>query len=909
MEAPLAKAVEAWHSIPAEQVVGKWDSDLEQGLGINTVAERLQEYGANRLPTAGKRSALQRFFQQLHNVLIYVLLAAVIGKLLLGEWVDAGVIFAVVIINALFGFVQEGKAEKALDSIRNMLSAEAMTLREGKMRLIPAEELVPGDVVLLQSGDKVPADIRLCEVKNLRIEEAALTGESVPSEKAESPVDAKAPIGDRKGMAYSGTLVVSGRAKGLVVATGGQTELGHINQMLAGVKAMETPLLRQIEKFGHALTLIILAFSVMVFAYGMFVKNFGFVDMFKAVVGVAVSAIPEGLPAVITITLAIGVQRMARRQAIIRRLPAVETLGSVSRICSDKTGTLTRNEMVVVTTVTAESSYEVTGEGYSPKGEILAQGKPAPKDAVIEKMARASLLCNDSEIHEEQGTWKLSGDPTEGALLPFGAKAGLSRETEAASLPRTNIIPFESEYKFMATMHGQAGESVVFLKGAPEVVLGFCDRQETLDGQQVPIQTAYWQEQGNRIAKLGQRVLALAWLPKAQIDDASFTPTSLAKNLVLLGLVGIIDPPRDEAIAAVQECHEGGIRVTMITGDHAITAASIGKMLGIGDGQSVTTGAELEELDDAALAEKCRDIDIFARTSPEHKLRLVRAIQASKQIVAMTGDGVNDAPALKQADVGVAMGIKGTEVSKEAAEMVLADDNFASITAAVREGRTVYNNIEKALLFMLPTNGGQALTILAAIFLGFRYLPVTPPQILWINMVTSVTLALAISFEPHEAGVMKRPPRAVNRPLITRFGLWRIIFISALLTVFTFGTFYWMQTHGAPLELCRAAAINAMILGQVVYLLNSRFLLDSSLSKQALVGNKWVPISIGVIVVLQALFTYAPFMQELFGVAAVPLWVWKWLFLGGASIFLIVELEKFIIRTLRTRNGVVAAEA
>ena len=899
--------VTAWHALAPDEVVAKLGTGLESGLDSGEVSKRATQYGPNRLPVPGKRGPLMRFLMQLNNVLIYVLVGAGVGKILLGEFVDAAVIIGVVLINGLLGFIQEGKAEKALDSIKKMLSAEAMTLRDGKARMTPAEELVPGDVVLLQSGDKVPADIRLVEVKNLQVEEAALTGESVPSEKTVTPTGEKAPIGDRKSMAYSGTLVVSGRGKGVVVATGANTEIGHINQMLAGVKAMETPLLRQIEKFGHALTMIILAFSVLLFAYGMLVKGFGFVDMFKAVVGVAVSAIPEGLPAVITITLAIGVQRMAQRHAIIRRLPAVETLGSVSRICSDKTGTLTLNEMMVVTAVTAEATCEVTGNGYAPAGEIRKDGRVAGKGQVIEKMARASVLCNESEVHEEQGVWKLSGDPTEGALLPFAAKAGLSREPELAEWPRTNIIPFESEHKFMATLHGSGAESVIFLKGAPEVVLGFCDRQETETGEQVPIAREYWLAQADRIAKLGQRVLGIAWLPNAPVDEATFTAEGLAKNLVVLGLVGIIDPPREEAIAAVKECHQGGIRVTMITGDHAITAASIGKMLGIGDGDSVITGAKLEEMDDRELEVKCRDTDVFARTSPEHKLRLVRAIQASKQIVAMTGDGVNDAPALKQADVGVAMGIKGTEVSKEAAEMVLTDDNFASITAAVREGRTVYNNIEKALLFMLPTNGGQALTILAAILLGLNYLPVTPPQILWINMVTSVTLALAISFEPHERGVMRRLPRTVNRALITRFGLWRIIFISLLLTVFTFGTFYWLKTHGASLELSRAAAINAMILGQIMYLINSRFLLESSLSPKAFSGNRWVPISIGAVIVLQALFTYFPPMQDIFGVEGLPLSVWKWLLLGGVIFFLLVELEKFIIRKMRSQSEEPAA--
>jgi magnesium-transporting ATPase (P-type) len=880
-----------WHALPVGELIEKVGTDQDAGLRAEEVSARLNKYGPNRLPTAGKRSPLMRFLMQINNVLIYVLLAAAVGKLLLGEWLDASVILGVVIINALLGFIQEGKAEKALDSIRNMLSSEAMAVREGNTRMIPAEELVPGDVVMLQSGDKVPADIRVCEVKNLRIEEAPLTGESVPVDKIEDPVDQKAQIGDRKSMAYSGTLVVSGRAKGIVVATGGNTELGHINQMLSGVQAMETPLLRQIEKFGKVLTIIILIVCAITFAYGRLFLDIGFVDMFKAAVGVAVSAIPEGLPAIVTITLAIGVQRMARRHAIIRRLPAVETLGSVSRICSDKTGTLTRNEMVVSAVATADSSYEVSGEGYAPRGEILKDGKPVAKNPVLETMARASVLCNESSIHEDSGTWKLTGDPTEGALLPFAAKVGLSVEEEQTAFPRTNMIPFESEHKFMATLH----DSLLFVKGAPDVVINYCNRQELSDGTQAPLDREFWEKKNEEIASNGQRVLALACLKNGQIDEVNLTPEGLTRELVLLGLVGIIDPPRDEAVAAVKECHQGGIRVTMITGDHAVTGASIAKMLGIGDGKSYVTGRQIEEIDDDALEAKCRRIDVFARTSPEHKLRLVRAMQASGQVVSMTGDGVNDAPALKQADVGVAMGIKGTEVSKEAAEMVLTDDNFASITAAVREGRTVYNNIEKAILFMLPTNGGQALTILAAIFLGL-VLPVTPPQILWINMVTSVTLALAISFEPHERDVMSRPPRRANQPLINQFGIWRIVFISVLLLVFTFGTFYWLSHHGASVELARTGAVNALILGQVFYLVNSRFLFESCLSIRALTGNPLIPAAIAGVALLQALFTYAPFMQQIFGSESLPLWVWKWLLLGGVVFFLVVELEKVLVR-------------
>ena len=776
--------------------------------------------------------------------------------------------------------------------------------------MVPAEQLVPGDVVLLESGDKVPADLRLAAVKNLRTEEAALTGESVPAEKATDPVSANATVGDRESMAFSGTMVVSGRATGVVVATGSETELGRINQLLAAVSALETPLLRQIKKFGIVITAVIGVVSVLVFAYGKWVRGMEFVELFQAVVGIAVSAIPEGLPALITITLAIGVQRMAQRNAIIRRLPAVETLGSVSRICSDKTGTLTLMEMMVVSVATAEAEYQVSGEGYAPEGEVKKDGKPAPKDTVLELLGRVSLLCNDAELFQQEGVWKVEGDPTEGALYPFATKLGMDRQAEQAAYPRIDAIPFESEHRFMATLHKSAdGRQILLVKGAPEVILKHCDRQQTQDGKQAPMDRERFAKASDKLAGQGERVLALAWLENPGVQAGSLGPADLPKNLVLLGLIGLLDPPRKEAIEAVKECHGGRIRVTMITGDHKITAAAIAKLLGIGDGKTAITGAEIEEMNEATLQERVRNVDVFARASPEHKLRLVKAIQANKQIVAMTGDGVNDAPALKKADIGVAMGIKGTEVTKEAAEMVLADDNFASITAAVREGRTVYNNIEKAILFMLPTNVAQALVILVAIFIGFT-MPITAPQILWVNMVTSVALGLVISFEPHEIEVMTRPPRAVERPILTGFGIWRVIFVGLALLAYTLWAFFWMKSQGASDPLARTVAVNAITIGQVFYLLNSRYLLDSSLSIQAHLGNKYLPLGIGAVVILQLLFTYAPPLQALFDNEALPLWVWPWLFAGGLVFSLLVEVEKLIIRSSGSlRRAVTAVEA
>jgi magnesium-transporting ATPase (P-type) len=848
-----------------------------------------------------------RFLSQFNNILVYVLLGAGFTKLMLNLWVDASIIFGVVILNALLGFIQEGKAEKALESIRNMLSAEARTLRGGETRMIAAEELVPGDIVLLESGDKIPADLRLVDAKNFRTEEAALTGESVPAGKNTEAVPANATVGDRECMAFSGTMVVSGRATGVVVATGSETELGRINQLLAGVSALETPLLRQIKKFGYAITAVIAVVGALVFAYGKWVKGMDFVELFQAVVGIAVSVIPEGLPAIITITLAIGVQRMAQRNAIIRRLPAVETLGSVSRICSDKTGTLTLMEMMAVSAVTAESTYKISGNGYAPEGEIKRDGKPAGKQPVLELMGRASMLCNDAELFEQDGVWKVEGDPTEGALYPFATKLGMERQSELARLPRIDAIPFESEHKFMATLHNSAdGKELLFVKGAPEVILEHCDRQQSAGGEGQPIDRAHFMSASDRLAGEGERVLALAWLENPGLKAGSLTPGDLPGNLVLLGLIGLLDPPRKEAIEAVKECHGGGIRVTMITGDHKITAAAIAKMLDIGDGKTALSGAEIEEMNEAALQEKVRTIDVFARASPEHKLRLVKAIQANKQIVAMTGDGVNDAPALKKADIGVAMGIKGTEVTKEAAGMILADDNFASISAAVKEGRTVYNNIEKAILFMLPTNVAQALVIMVAILLGFT-MPITAPQVLWVNMVTSVALGLVISFEPHELDVMNRSPRAVDRPILTGFGIWRVIFVGLALLAVTLWAFFWMKSQGASDQLARTAAVNMITIGQVFYLLNSRYLLDNSVSFTAHLGNKYLPLGIGAVVVLQLLFTYAPPLQRLFDNEAIPLWVWPWLIVAGLVFFLVVEAEKLFIRSSASLRRVVTA--
>jgi magnesium-transporting ATPase (P-type) len=891
-----------WHGSAAAEVVARLRANLARGLDEAEVARRLAAHGPNLLPAEHRPGAFARVQHQFHNVLVYVLLAAGFVKLMLSLWVDAGVIFAVVILNALLGFFQEGRAEKSLESIRSMLSPEARALRSGASRMVEAETLVPGDVVLLESGDRVPADVRLVEVKNLRAEESALTGESVPVDKSTAAVEDRAPVGDRAGMAYAGTLIVSGRATGVVVETGGRTELGRINQMLRGVSALETPLLLQIKKFGTTITGIILVIGVITFVFGKFVRGIGFVEMFQAVTGIAVSMIPEGLPALITITMAIGVQRMAARNAIVRRLPAVETLGSVTRICSDKTGTLTLMEMMVVSAVTAEGTVQVSGAGYDPEGAVTREedGQAAGADPVLSWIGRLSVLCNDAELKKVDGSWKVDGDPTEGALYPFADKLGLDRDEVRATMPRLDSIPFESEHRFMATLNqnGADGGRVFLVKGAPEVILTHCNREQYVDGSKRILCPERWKEASHRLASRGERVLALAFQENTVLEPGGLGPADLPRDLVMLGLVGLLDPPRPEAIEAVRECQAGGVRVTMITGDHAVTAAAIARMLNIGDGTTALTGEQVEAMSLVALQDAVKDVDVFARASPENKLRLVQAIQANGEVVAMTGDGVNDAPALKKANIGVAMGIKGTEVTKEAGAMVLADDNFASISAAIREGRTVYNNIEKAILFLLPTNVAQAMVILVAIFAGLT-MPITATQVLWVNMVTSVTLGLVLSFEPHELDVMRRRPRRGDQRLLDGFALWRIAFVSLGLLALTLGAFFGMKAWGADDAMARAAAVNALTIGQVFYLLNSRFKVDSSLSLDAHRGNRFLVPSIGALVALQLLFTYAPPFQALFGTAPPPLWLWPLLVLGGFAMFLAIEAEKAVVRSRR----------
>jgi potassium/sodium efflux P-type ATPase len=776
-----------------------------------------------------------------------------------------------------------------------------MVLRDGRKITVKVEDIVPGDVVFLHSGDKVPADLRLFQVKDLQVEEAALTGESVPVEKGTDPVTADAPLGDRSSMAFSGTLVSHGLGSGVVVGTGVATELGRISTMLAEVQTLKTRLTQQMTETSQWLTGAILILAALNMIFGLVVRSFSFKELFFASVALAVAAIPEGLPAIITITMAIGVQRMAKRNAIIRRLPAVETLGSVNVICSDKTGTLTRNEMTVTTVITAEGAYHVEGVGYEPQGGFSQHGKninPA-KDALLLELARAGALCNDGGLQQQDGRWQVQGDPTDGALIALAMKAGQDPEFNSREYPRVDTIPFESEHKFMATLqHDHSGHGFIYLKGAPEQVLEMCSK-ERRDGDDYPINLEFWKGQINAIARQGQRTLALAY--KAVGDRREMHFEDVKSGLTLLGLLGLIDPPREEAITALASCRTAGIKVKMITGDHGLTATAIGEQIGMQTGEGAVTGRMLDITGEDELKLLVQKTDIFARVSPEHKLRLVKALQANDQVVAMTGDGINDAPALKRADMGVAMGLKGTEAAKEAAEMVLADDNFASIVHAVEEGRTVYDNIKKTLAFVLPTNGAQAGMVIASVMMGIS-LPITPLQILWINMVTSVTLGLSLAFEPPEGDVMQRPPRPTKEPLLTPFLAWRIIFISTIIVMGTLGLFLWDRAHGETLEMARTTAVNTLIFFQIFYLFGARYQYDSALSREGLLGNRGVLYAVGAIIVLQILFTYLSLFQNIFNTQGIPMGDWLRLLMFTPLVFVLVEMEKRIMKQIEKKK-------
>jgi magnesium-transporting ATPase (P-type) len=864
------------------------------GLETDEVLRRHAHFGPNSLPEPTRTHPVLRFLAQFNNAIIYVLLAAAVIKLASRDYIDASVILAVALINAIIGFVQEGQAEKALRGIRRMLSPHATVRRDGSWHDIDAATLVLGDIIRVHAGDRAPADARLVEARDVRADEAALTGEAVPAAKHSSTVTRDAPLGDRHNMLHAGSVVVAGRAVAVVTATGIRTEIGRIQQLVRDVERTDTPLIRSINRLGRQLTVTVLVLVVVMIALGFALHGDSLEMLLSSAIAFAVAAVPEGLPAVVTITLALGVRQMAAQRAITRRLAAVETLGSVTVICSDKTGTLTKNEMTVRAAATTVSRYAVSGEGYDPTGAILRNGEMDSAGMPdLRELALALTLCNDARLdHTEAGGWRVVGDPTEGALIAFGRKAC----TDTSEYTRQDEIPFEAEAKYMATLDRSAtGAQCVFVKGAPDRLLALCEYQRAADGGQDPIDPDRWQSLVDEYTAQGMRVLAAARRDMSA-DAVTVEPEDL-RGLVMLGIVAIADPPRPEATAAIAECQAAGVRVKMITGDHALTAHAIAAEMGVvDDGATVLTGAEIDRMGDEQLRDVVAGVDVYARTSPEHKLRIVAALQSRGGVVAMTGDGVNDAPALTRADVGVAMGMKGTEAAKDASDVVLADDNFATIERAVREGRRVYDNLRKSVVFILATTLGQALVVFTAVVVGFPD-PLQPTQILWVNLVTAVTLSLAFAYEPVEPGTMKRSPRPPGESILSG-NILLLAGMGIVVSAATITAFFVELSTGADLETARAAAVTVLVVAQVAVLFNVRLLRRSSITLRVLTGNRAIWISIATLAVLQTAYTYLPPFHVWFG--SVPLTPAQWATALGYALacFLTIEVIKTIERGL-----------
>lgn len=883
-----------WHSISFEDVLLRLEVKSAAGLSTEEATRRRGLFGMNVLTPKKGKPAWLRFLLQFHQPLVYILLAACLVTAFLKEWVDSGVIFGVVFINAIIGFIQEAKALKALDALARSMTTQTTVRRDGKEQIVPSSDLVPGDIVLIASGDKIPADMRILKVRELQVNESALTGESVPVEKKTEPLDAGTVLADRKNMAFTSSLVTYGQAWAVVVATGDRTEVGRISELISSADDLATPLTKKIAHFSHFLLIVILGMAALTFGVGV-LRGQPWVDTFMAAVALAVGAIPEGLPAAVTITLAIGVSRMAKRRAIIRKLPAVETLGSTMVICSDKTGTLTENQMTVQEIFAGGARYEVSGSGYQPVGEFRRDGRLVEEpssETLLRECLVAGLLCNAARLVEKSGRFEVEGDPTEGALIVSASKAGLIEEKLDAFSKRVDTLPFESEFQYMATLHEtvQPGSRVIFMKGSVERLLERC--VSSVDRKTVMMQA-------ETMAAKGLRVLAFA--KKEAPSSMETIGHQDLHEMVFLGIQGMIDPPRKEVIAAVQSCYAAGMKVKMITGDHVLTATAIAKQLGLrrqfDDGTAelkAFSGKELEGFGDDEFMRAADHGSVFARVTPEQKLRLVKALQALGNVVAMTGDGVNDAPALKQANIGIAMGITGTEVSKEAADMVLTDDNFASIEAAVEEGRCVFDNLKKFIVWSLPTNLGEGLSILLAIVVGTE-LPILPVQILWVNMTTAIFLGMMLAFEPKEPDIMKRPPQNPKLPIMTRDVVIRTFYVGLLLVAGVFGLFKYSLLQGVAIAEARTIATTMLVMGELFYLFNCRSLTRSSFSI-GFFSNPWIWIGCLLMLGSQILFVQAPFMNRFFHSAPLPFFEWEEILAVCAVIVCVVGFEKYLRR-------------
>lgn len=883
-----------WHQLDIQEVFNQCNTSVE-GLKRAEAKERLKHYGLNTLPEQEALSRFKILLHQFKSPLIYILIVAAVVTTLLKEYIDTGVIVAVVILNAIVGFFQEYKAETSLRALKRMVVAKARVIRDGKEEEIPSEELVPGDIVLLSSGIKVPADLRLVEVIELKADEAALTGESVPVEKRTDPIPEEfLTPGDQINMAFKGTIIVSGRGRGVVVETGQRTVLGQIAHDVKKLSVTETPLQKKIVRFAHFIGLLVLGSAIAIIAMGFFI-GLPLFDLFTTAVAAAVATVPEGLPIVVTVTLAIGVSRMAQRNAIIRKLSAVETLGSTTIICTDKTGTITKNEMTVKVVYDGHHVFEVTGSGYDPEGEIFYDWKPVKQESLqrLHIILRIGMLCNESRLVQEDGQFRIDGDPTEGALIVSAIKAGLNPEFERKVYPQLGIIPFESDRGFMATLHDHDGGKIVFVKGAPEIVLDMC---ATLPTGEVVNRTKIM-EYAERFAEDGLRVLAMAYKElDANLSPDKFTHDQLPNELIFAGLQGMIDPPRPEAIEAIKGCKLAGIRVAMVTGDHAVTASAIGRMVGLGDRNSTAiTGKAIETMNDDELFNEVQKTSVYARVSPQHKLRIVQQYMRHGEIVAVTGDGVNDAPALKAAHIGVAMGKSGTDVAREAADMVITDDNFVSIFHAVEEGRIVFDNIRKVTMFLIPTGFAAIISILVSMLLGIP-IPFVAAQLLWINLVTNGLQDVALGFEPGEKDVIKRKPRNPKEGIMSRLMVERSILVGFIIAAGVIYTFYDALYRNETIEHARTISMTTMVLFQFFQAWNCRSEKESVFQINPL-SNQFLFYSMVAACLAQIAVIYVPFLQWVFRTEALTALEWVKITIVALTVIVAVEIDKVIRRS------------
>ena len=878
-----------WHTLTTEQSFKSLESS-PNGLSSDEVAKRHEEFGPNELQARAYVSPWAILLEQFKNVLIIILLLATALSAFLGHGVEAIAITVIVLFAVILGFIQEYRAERAIEALREMAAPAATVIRDGRDQRVPARDLVPGDLVVLSTGDKVPADARLTEAVNLQTVEAALTGESAPVEKHSNALPEEAlPTGDQRNMAFAGTAVTYGRGRALIVATGMSTEFGKIARMLEEVDTAKTPLQKNLDRIGKSLARAAFAVVAVIVVLGLF-RGQPFVEMLIFGVALAVAVVPEALPAVVTISLALGVKRMVRRNALIRRLPAVETLGSTSVICSDKTGTLTKDEMTVRRLYVAGHTIEVSGTGYEPSGTFSANGSGVVGSEALSTLLRAGALASDARVEQKNGsgTWEVKGDPTEGALVVVAAKAGLNKPALDAEFSRVFEIPFTSETKRMTTLHQTPGGVVAYAKGAPEMIVPSCSMILTEAGLESfdEAHRAEVLERARQMAGEALRVLAVAYKPQASVEDAE-------NNMTLLGLAGMIDPPRSEAKDAVRKCEEAGIKVIMITGDHPLTAKAVAEELGLSKNGRVVNGSELEAMDDAQLEREVDAIEVCARVSPAHKLRVVTALQNRGQVVAMTGDGVNDAPALKKADIGIAMGITGTDVSKEASAMTLTDDNFASIVAAVEEGRGIFSNIKKYLMYLLSSNIGE-IGLMAGATLAGLPLPLTAVQILYVNLATDGLPALALAVDPPERGLMQQPPRDPRRGIFTRPVVLLMLVGGIWSAIVNLGLFVWALNSGRPIAEAMTMTFVSLVLIQFFKAYNFRSDRHSVLRNPF--ANKWLNLAIGWELIMLALILYIPILEMTFGTVALPLN--DWLIIGAAALTIspVLELTKWFER-------------